>query len=265
MDLRIKIFTSYREAFNIRQGEIISLVGGGGKTTLMFSIARELSSGEGLVVTTTTTRITEPLSSQTEDLYVSDNDDDIINWLEHKTGNFHHVTVARKSLNSGKLRGIDPMLTARISSLNAVSAIIVEADGASRKPLKAPNATEPVIPENTSLVIPVVGIDALNRPLSQDAVFRPEIAASLLDMSIGDTITAESIATLITHESGLAKGSPSRARIIPFVNKVDTDSLIQESIRIAREILLKKCRQITRVVSGQALSQYPYFNVIYIE
>ena len=45
------------QAFNIENNEVISLVGSGGKTTLMFTIARELSSAGNKVITTTTTKI----------------------------------------------------------------------------------------------------------------------------------------------------------------------------------------------------------------
>jgi probable selenium-dependent hydroxylase accessory protein YqeC len=54
-----------KEALDIRPGEVISLVGGGGKTTLMFALARELAFGDGCVVTTTTTKILEPSPSET--------------------------------------------------------------------------------------------------------------------------------------------------------------------------------------------------------
>ena len=58
-----------KKAFNIKPGEVISLVGGGGKTTLMFALAWELASS-GNCVTTTTTRILEPLPSETPFLLV---------------------------------------------------------------------------------------------------------------------------------------------------------------------------------------------------
>ena len=52
--------TSLKQAFNISPKEVISLVGAGGKTTLMFALARELASDKGCVITTTTTKILEP-------------------------------------------------------------------------------------------------------------------------------------------------------------------------------------------------------------
>ena len=64
-DRASKRAASLKEAFGIGPGEIVSLVGGGGKTTLMFALAQELTSGGQSVITTTTTRIFEPSASDT--------------------------------------------------------------------------------------------------------------------------------------------------------------------------------------------------------
>ena len=256
------IINNYREAFDIQKGEVISLVGGGGKTTLMFALARELSAAEGLVVTTTTTRILEPLSSQTQALYLNTDEGAIIDWLKQSAESYNHVTIASKNLTSGKLTGINPELATKIAHLNRVSATIIEADGASRKPLKAPNATEPVIPDITSLVIPVVGIDALGQQLSQDYVFRPEIASAITGLPLGETITSESIAVLVTHKQGLTRGSPAQARIVPFINKVDTEMLLQKAMQLAEKILASDHPYINKVVIGQAATPKAPLHVI---
>jgi len=262
MNFQYKIISNYREAFDIKKGEVISLVGGGGKTTLMFAMARELSFAGGLVVTTTTTRIFEPLPSQTQVLYLDSDEKKIIDWIKQNTGNYNHVTVAKNKLTSGKLAGIGTGTAIKISKLAHVTATIIEADGASRKPLKAPNATEPVIPENTSLVVPVVGIDALGQPLSQDNIFRPEIASALTGLPLGETVTSESVAVLVTHERGLIKGSPATARIVPFINKVDTGDLLQKAIQLAEIILAVRHPYINKVVIGQAVMPKAPLHVI---
>jgi hypothetical protein len=51
---------SLTEALGIEAREMISLVGAGGKTTLMFRLAKELSLSGKRLVTTTTTKILEP-------------------------------------------------------------------------------------------------------------------------------------------------------------------------------------------------------------
>ncbi len=254
--------TSFREAFGIRRGEVIGLVGGGGKTSLMFVLARELAAKDVLVVTTTTTRMFEPLSSQTDALHLASSEEEMVRWLIRETAGCRHVTVAREKLASGKLTGISPEWVDRMAALRQVSCVIVEADGAAHKSLKAPNATEPVIPASTSLVIPVVGIDALSCRLTAEDVFRPEIVSALLGIPLGEVISAESIATLVTSERGLARRSPARARIVPFINKVDLDDGLSKARQLAALILAKRHPRISLVVLGQAAAPEPALAVI---
>ena len=114
---------------------------------------------------------------------------------------------------------------------------IIEADGAAMKPLKAPDTSfEPIIPRNTTLVIPVVRIDALGKPLSEENVFRAEIAAELSGRSLGDPVTEDTIVNLIVHPLGMTYGSPDSSRIIPFINKVDLDRGLTKARRLSSNI-----------------------------
>ncbi len=254
---------SLKEAFDIRPGEIISLVGGGGKTTLMFALARELASRENCVVTTTTTKIFEPLPSETQSLLVEKNEEKMIALLLENVDKYKLITLASEKLPSGKLNSISQELIARLAELNQVSYIIVEADGAAHRSLKAPSPTEPAIPHNTSLVIPVVGIDAIGCRLNEENVFRPEIVSRLLGLPLGEIISTESIAFLITHQKGIIKGSPESARIVPFINKTDLKEGLSKGRKLADKILAMRHPQIKRVVVGQAQSAEPVMEVVF--
>ncbi|MFC1933552.1 selenium cofactor biosynthesis protein YqeC [Chloroflexota bacterium] len=251
-----------KEALAIKPGEIVSLVGGGGKTTLMFALARELSSNGKCVVTTTTTKILEPLPFQTPLLLLETDEGDLTRLFLQNVAKYRHVTLASERLASGKLKGISPELVARLANLEQVSCIIVEADGADHRPLKAPNNTEPVVPHNTTLVIPVVGIDALGCHLTEEEVFRPEIVSRLLDLPLGAVISAESIAFLVTHPQGIIKGSPAQARIVPFINKMDLDEGLSKGRDLAKKILAGRHPQIKQVILGQAQLPEPVIEVI---
>ena len=251
-----------KEALDIKPGEVISLVGGGGKTTLMFALARELASAGNRVITTTTTKILEPLSSETPLLLLEADEQEMIGRLLQNLADYGHITLARERLASGKLKGISPELVVELARLNQVSCIIVEADGAAQRSLKAPNLTEPVIPDATSLVIPVVGIDALGCRLTGENVFRPEVVSKLLGLPLGEVISAESIAFLVTHPRGIIKGSPGGARIIPFINKVDLDRGLSQGRDLAGRILAMRHPRIKRVVLGQVQSPEPVMEVI---
>jgi probable selenium-dependent hydroxylase accessory protein YqeC len=251
-----------KEALDIRHGEVISLVGGGGKTTLMFALARELASGDGCVITTTTTKIFEPSTSDTPLLLLEMDEENLMRLLLANMKKYRHITIASGKLTSGKLNGISPEFVVKLAGLSQVSYIVVEADGAAHKSLKAPNPTEPVIPLNTSLVIPVVGVDAIGCRLTEKYVFRPEIVSSLLGLPLGKVISTEDIAFLITHHHGIIKGSPEGARIVPFINKMDLDEGLLKGKNLADKILAMRHPQIERVVLGRAQSPEPVVEVI---
>ncbi len=253
------------EALNIGEGEVISLVGGGGKTTLMFALAQELTSAGKHVVTTTTTRIleSEPLLHGSPLLVVEREDHRLIKLVTAGLTQFGHVTVASEKLSDqGRLKGIAPETVDKLAKLSRIPFIIVEADGAARRPLKAPNTFEPLIPESTTLVIPVVGIDALGSQLCEEQVFRCHIVSRITGLALGEIVSADAIATLITHPDGIAKGTPATARIIPFLNKIDLNNGLWKGRLLAAKILERKHPQIERVVLSQAQADDPVAEVI---
>jgi probable selenium-dependent hydroxylase accessory protein YqeC len=248
------------KAFDIRPGEVISIVGAGGKTTLMFALAREIiKDAGGLVITTTTTKIYPPSESDTRYVLISPDRGEIMDFVLKRGYRYGHITIASEFIPStGKLKGIDPELVLTLSKLANVTAVIVEADGAAKRPLKAPDTDfEPVIPENSSLVIAVVGIDALGCVMDDQHVFRSKIAARITGTALGETVSLETIAVLVTHRSGIAFGASQQARIIPFINKVDVACGPNDARDLAYRILAAHHPQIDRVVLGQAKFQ-PY-------
>ena len=243
-------------------GDVVSLVGGGGKTTLMFALAREVASDGGYVITTTTTKILEPLPSEAPLLFLEPDEGELMRLLLENLDKHRHITLTMGKLASGKLVGIRPEFVVKLAGLSQVSCIVVEADGAAHRSLKAPNSTEPVIPINTSLVIPVVGVDAVGCRLTEKDVFRPEIVSNLLGLPLGEIISPGAIASLITHQQGIIKGSPEQARIIPFINKVDLDEGLSKGRDLADKVQAMRHPQIKQVVLGQARSPEPVIEVI---
>ncbi|MEG1501635.1 MAG: selenium cofactor biosynthesis protein YqeC, partial [Clostridiales bacterium] len=99
--------------------------------------------------------------------------------------------------------------------------IIIEADGAARKPFKAPSDHEPVIFSATTLLLNIVGIDALNKPLTGEFVHRPERIMAITGKKEGDIITSQDIAQVLLSDQGGRKLLPQDSRWLPIINKVD--------------------------------------------
>lgn len=251
------------EALGIRPREVISLVGAGGKTTLMFCIAKELVRNGKKVVVTTTTKILEPTTEETGFLFIDSDEEKIKDFVGRHLDRYHPITIARERLGLGKLKGVSPNLVDELWGSQDIDTIIIEADGAAGRPVKAPREWEPVIPSSTSLVVAILGIDGAEVKLNEDNVFQSERVSKLTGISMGERLTEEAMATLMTHSEGIFKGTPSSSRVVAFLNKVDIPNGVAKAESIARKILEKGHPRIERVVLGQLKNEPPVAEVIF--
>ena len=246
----------------LRDREVISLVGAGGKTTLMFALARELRDDGHTVITTTTTRIAEPIAEDTPCLMIEGDEERALPLLEQVLLRNGHCTFAPQRFAGKKIGGTDPAFIERLARAKTADYIIVEADGARRLPLKAPAEHEPVIPPSTTVVIPIVGSDALGKPLNEETAFRPELIARLTETRLGAPVTAQMMAMLIVNPQGLVKGALPGVRIIPFINKVETKERLKGAREVGNEVLRQGAPQIERVVLGRVFFHRPVVEII---
>lgn len=251
------------KALGIEAREMISLVGAGGKTTLMFRLAKELFLSRKNVVTTTTTKILEPTGEETNFLFIDLDEEKIKDFVRHHLDQYHHITVACERVGSGKLKGISPNLVKELWSLREIETIIIEADGAAGRPVKAPRDGEPVIPSNTTLVVAILGVDGMERELNEGNVFQPERVSKMTGIPMGERMKGEALALLVTHPEGLFKGAPSSSRVVVFLNKVDIPSGVEKGRNISQKIFEKRHPQIERIVLGQLKKEPPVVEVIF--
>jgi len=251
------------ESLGLKAREMISLAGAGGKTTLMFRLAKELFLKGKKVVTTTTTKILEPASGETVSLFINLDEEELKQFVHKHLDEYKHITIARERLESGKLKGVSSDLVNDFWSSNEIDYIIIEADGAAGRPVKAPREGEPVIPSSTTLVVAILGVDGVEREVNEENVFQAERVSKLTGIPMGEKMTDEAMAILMTHPEGIFKGTPSSSRVIAFVNKVDIPNGVVKGKGIAQKIIERKHLQIERVVLGQLRNEPPVVEVIF--
>ncbi|MBU0545626.1 MAG: putative selenium-dependent hydroxylase accessory protein YqeC [Proteobacteria bacterium] len=250
---------SLRHALLLENGGVITIMGAGGKTSLMFQLAKVLSLTGDTVLTTTTTKIREPHADQSPCTIVSENVSAIIREATHRIPAQLHITAARarsrsQDIPQGKLIGFMPGDIDRLWHSGLFKWIIVEADGAAGRPLKVPSIHEPVIPVSSNWVIGVVGLSACGNPLTDKWVFRSNLVSTLTGLRPGESITDSAIVTTLCHDRGILKGSPLGAKRLAFLNQADTPERIAAGRRIIARMTDRnqKCRY-QRVVLGQLL------------
>ena len=254
--------TSLRQALMLGDGGVISLVGAGGKTSLMFKLAHELSRTGGSVLTTTTTKILEPEPDQSSCVIVSDSVTRLIDRAKELIDKHHHMTMARAKLpDTDKLIGIPPAAIDALWDSNLFRWIVVEADGAAGRPLKAPADHEPVIPDCTSCLVGLAGLNGIGRPLTDQWVFRPERFAELPGIALNSRVTETAVADVITHNKGLFKNASAEAVRIAFLNQADMPENFGAGQRIARLLTEKLSTGLNRVVIGQTRADSPVLEI----
>ena len=208
------------DALRMAPDEVVALVGGGGKTTAMFRLARDVVEGGGRAITTTTTRIFGaqialapahvPAASVTRGRLSAE-------LALHR----HVLVIGATDAGSGKAEGISLDLFRQVRAWFPDVCLLNEADGSRMRPFKAPADYEPVIPADTTLVVVVVGADVLGRSLDAAHVHRPELVATLSGAPMGAPVTPAIVARVLADPQGGRKGVPADARVVVLINKVE--------------------------------------------
>ena len=197
----------------------ICLVGGGGKTTVMYELAAVWAACGRKVLVLTSTHILCPADGS----FAADGAA-VHNLWQHG----RYAVIGTPELATGKLTAPPPGLYNKLQLQADV--ILCEADGSRHLPCKAPAAHEPVLLPDCDMVLAVAGMDALGRPLAQ-ACQRAQLAAVLLDCRAEKIIDAQMLASLLLSEQGARKNVGARAYYI-VLNKCDLlKAAQQEEIR----------------------------------
>jgi len=219
--------------FLTEKGHIVSLVGGGGKTTLMYNMAAHCARKGWRVLVTTTTHIMQPPGG------VWAQTDAQLNTLWN-SGNY---AVVGTPAPGGKLTA--PPVEQLARWMPQADIVLIEADGAKRMPCKAPAEHEPVILSPCDIVLAVAGASALGHPLSE-VCFRAELAADMLNVSQNAELTPEQLAQLLASEKGGRKSVENRNFYV-VLNQADTEKRIHLAKQTAE--ILRKTYQVSCILT----------------
>jgi molybdenum cofactor cytidylyltransferase len=224
-------------ALGIRPGDVVCLVGAGGKTTAGLHLLEGMTARGEPAVFTTTTKLLEPGPAPDEALVLAASEADLVTTLRNAVTPGQRVTLARSRLDetdpdylaalppdmaarfsATKLAGLPPVWLDRVHTAWPELTLLVDADGARHRWLKAPADHEPVLPACTSLLVPLVHSAVLGQPLDAEHVHRPQRVSALTGLPAGAPVTASVVAAVLTHPEGGLKGLPPSARVAALLN-----------------------------------------------
>ncbi len=243
---------SLADCFNLAGRELVSLVGAGGKTALMTVLAEELSLSGQRVLTTTTTRVYKPRGQ----VVVEADRERLVAGLAGRITPGENLAVAAglEEAEFGRLKmvGLAPETVDRVWESGAAEFVLVEADGAKGRPVKAPRDHEPVIPQATTILIGLIGLGAVGRAVTEETVFAVDRFVAVTGAEPGREITPAHLARLIAHPEGLFKGTPPEAWPVVFLNQFDLPGARQAGLEVLR--ILGPLKSGLRVVLGSVLT-----------
>ncbi|MGN1165744.1 MAG: selenium cofactor biosynthesis protein YqeC [Lachnospiraceae bacterium] len=206
------------------KGHVISFVGAGGKTTLMYTLAEMFSQNGANVIVTTTTHIARPK----REVWAKD-----LEQVQNLWERGMYAVVGNECDNE-KVEGVsEDELNACIEMADIV---LTEADGAKRMPCKVPAANEPVIPDACDIVIGVMGMDALGKKI-EEVCFRQEETIQLLGAVQTDRLDVSMMAKILSSDKGTRKNVGKREYYV-VLNKCESEERIRAGECICE--LLKK-------------------------
>lgn len=201
-------------ALRIDPGQVVTFTGAGGKTGALKRLAGELPPAVPLLLTTTT-KLGEGQETIAAHHWVASEapraDELGIRLNEHGTV----LLTGEFNPHEGKWSGVPASwIDELVPALGVVGGVIaVEGDGARQRSLKAPASHEPVVPLSSHLVVPMADLRAIGRPLTEKVAHRPERAAEVMGLALGDLVTMDGLARLLTSAEGGLKGVPEKATV----------------------------------------------------
>jgi probable selenium-dependent hydroxylase accessory protein YqeC len=218
----------------IRRGQVVAVAGAGGKTTLVYTLAREARElGLSVLVTTTTHMGTLP-EAVTGPVFV-EADGNPEPALRSALEGEGRATLLGRRVRDDKLEGLAPE---RVDALAALAdVVLVEADGARGRSLKVPAPHEPVVPRSATHLVVVCGLDVLGAPLDDGLVHRVELVSAATGIGVGEVVDEDGVAAALRHATGYLARAPRVGRRAVFLNKVEDEGSLQAAGRLARRLV----------------------------
>ncbi len=145
------IISPLNEKLNSKQPQLVSIIGGGGKTTLLNLLWQYFYQNYDTLYTTTTKVMARP---------------DIKTYYK-KAPPAQSVALYDHVIKVQKVKGVTPKKLDTLFENKDYHLILCEADGSRGMPFKLHLADEPVVPQKTTTLFIVIGCDAFRLPASQ--------------------------------------------------------------------------------------------------
>lgn len=241
------------DAFDIKNKDVITIVGAGGKTSLMFSASTLLRKEYKVLVTTTTNIYVPSEKFYDKMIMLSEIKDEDYKKLIEKSNNGVYVIgnkiVNKETSNRSKIKGLSVEVLDKITPYFDI--VIIEGDGSKEKPLKGWKDFEPVVYNKTTKTIGVVDIKTIRLNINEDNIHRLDEFLKVINDEESQKVKVKHLKNLILNKSGLFKFSEGEK--ILFINKAENIGDIKNAVLLTNKIKDENSSYINKFIYGSIL------------
>ena len=220
---------------------VVCAVGAGGKKSLLYHLARTLPGKIGFTATVQMARFPPDIGAQ-----IVAPLEGLRQQVERAAKDDRVVAFAQASNKPDRLSGLPPDMIDDLRRTCGFDIMLVKADGARMRLMKAPRAGEPVLPATTKTIVPIVSARIIGRQLTEEVAHRLDHITAITGLRRGDTIGPGHLSRLLASPAG-ALQSTGNAIVSPVINMADTRD-IADAARLAAAAALQATDRFDRVV-----------------
>ncbi len=245
-----------QQALDVSQGDVVSFIGAGGTTSLLVGLGYELAEAGWRVLATTSTSLSQdqlelfpralPYDSDARTISQALSDDRFV---------LLYNDIRRGRVTGPAVEWV-PQLLDNVDS----DVLLVEADESDGLPFKAPLPTQPRIPLETSLVVPVASLEALGKPLDDEHVYNPQAMIDRYGFVLNSPVKSPWLAQVLRDEELGLKDVPQNARVVVFLNRTPERGYLRGRARLIARLSLQSER-IQAVALGSVRAAEPVHEV----
>ncbi len=227
-------------AFGIERGDCVSLIGSGGKTTLLYHLAK--TALVDTVLISTTTKIGLP-AENAYDYFVEEAD---LPYTKPRLG--RTLTAGRR--DTGKLCAVDKKQLH--AATKKYSLTLLESDGSRNLPLKGWAPYEPVVPTFTTVTVGIIPIWPIGKPAGEHLIHRFPLFSSLTGILPEQIITPSHLVKAITGTQEKGLFSTAVGRKVLFFSQVETSEAFSTAQKLASLLPKSFTNELHTIVAGSA-------------
>jgi len=233
------------DTFKIKDKDIITIIGAGGKTSLMYSASSLLRNKYKVLVTTTTHIYIPDKNIYDEIIMINDFTNKYYQSILENNKNGVYV-VGNYIVNNCKIKGLTFEMLYKI--IHNFDIVIIEGDGSKEKSLKGWNDLEPVIYPKTTKTIGLLDITSIGLDINEENIHRVDRFLDIINDYSANKVTIEHLEKIVLNENGLFK--INKGENILFINKVESTIDKINTLNLIKNIKCKNNSNISNYIYG---------------